>query len=118
MRSESSRTTAAPASTAPSSPSSVSTLPRRNTSASRWLSSVRSTASWLPASSAATAFSSSIVRRTIAGPLPRPLGPQGLSHARGGPLAVGATARRGHHRLHHLAHVLGARGAGLADGGG
>ena len=64
ISSESSRTTAAAASTASGSPSSVSTLPRRNTSQSRWPSSVRSTASLLPASSAATAFSSSICLRT------------------------------------------------------
>ena len=52
--SASSRTTAAPASTAAWSPSSVSTLPRRNTSQSRCPSSVRRMLSSVPASSAAT----------------------------------------------------------------
>ena len=43
---------------------------------------------------------------------------QSLPHACGGALAVGPTARLGHHGLHHLPHVLGVAGAGLGDGGG
>ena len=62
---ESSRMTVAPACTASASPSSVTMLPRRNTSQSSCSSSVRSAASREPASSAATSFDTSSCRRAI-----------------------------------------------------
>ena len=50
--------------TASASPSRVMTLPRRNSSQSRWPSSARRTASWEPLSAAATSLESSSWRRT------------------------------------------------------
>ena len=71
-RSVISRTTVRAIATASSSPSSVSTLPRRKTSQSRCSSSVFMTASPGPASSAATSFGSSswIALRASASPSP------------------------------------------------
>jgi hypothetical protein len=63
-RSVISRTTVRAVSTASSSPSSVSTFPRRKTSQSRCSSSVFMTASPGPASSVATSFGSSSWMRT------------------------------------------------------
>ena len=84
------------------SPSSVSTLPRRNTSQSRWPSSAFSTASSEPASSAATAGSSVICSSSgsrAGQPASRSL-TSSLTRAR-------RRARRlRHHRRHHLAHLL------------
>src|SRR5437588_1191463 len=94
-------------STASCSPSSVRTLPRRNTSQSRCPSSARRTASPLPASSLATTLGSSSWLRTRR--------PERLPHARRHSLAVGAAAGTGHHCLHHLPHLLGIAHAGLLD---
>ena len=80
-------TTVAGGVTASSSPSSVITLPRRNTSQSRCPSSALSTASSLPASSAATALSSSSCRAHSS--------PQRLPDLRRHALAVGAPADLG-----------------------
>src|SRR5919109_886873 len=92
--------------TSPASPSSVSTLPRRYSSHPRWPSSVLSTASWDPASSAATELSSVSCLRAKA-----------LAHRLADPLAVGASLDSGHHDGHHLAHLLGAFRPRLLDRG-
>src|SRR5215218_2453153 len=106
MRSVSSATTVAPASTASSGPSSVRTFPRRKTSHGRCSSSVRSTRSSEPASSVATRSGSSSCLRT-----------ERFLHVLLHPAAVGAPLHLLHHRAHDAAHVLGRararRGHGL-----
>src|SRR3954447_8592923 len=106
-RSENSRITVSPVATSSSEPSSVTTLPRRNTSQSRWSSSVFMTWSPAPASSAATSFGSSSCVRTLGGEL--------LSHDCADPLSVGAALDFGHHERHHPAHLLGRGRAGFRD---
>src|SRR5207302_6501343 len=105
--SASSLTTTPAVSTASGGPSRVSTLPRRNTSQSRWPSNARSTASPLPASSLATTLSSSSCLRT------RRL--ERLAHLRRDPLAVRSAVHPRHHRLHDEPHVPGAGGARFGD---
>src|SRR6185436_9725403 len=90
--------------TSASSPSSVMTLPRRNTSQSTWPSSARRTESPVPASSRAVASDSSICLRT-----------QRLPDVRGHALAVRAPRDLAHRDLHHRAHVARRRGAGGRD---
>ena len=97
-----------PRSTASSSPSSVTTLPRRKTSQSTCRSISRRTAS---------------SRARPARPRPRWRARSAASRRErprctcaGDALAVGAAVDRGHHGLHHGAHVLRRRRAGLGDG--
>src|SRR5213080_3444322 len=110
----SSSTTAAASRTSPSSPSRVSTLPRRCTSQPTLSSSSRSTASSEPASSAAMVLSSvSCVR---ANALPgSPLPGQPLPYRSADPLAVGAPLNARHDQRHHLAQLTGLRCPGFLD---
>src|SRR5216684_2253386 len=141
IRSDSSPTTALAASTASSPPSSVTMFPRRYRSQSRCASSARRTASLEPASSAATALSSSSCARIsgssgecapswtrfedaarwsseavqVGGDLPEGPLAQRLLDLRGDALAVGAAADLRHQRAHDLAHVGRRGGARLRD---
>src|SRR5439155_424550 len=74
----------------------------------RFTSRARRTASSEPASSAATVLSSVSCLRAK---LLLQSGADGLAD----PLAVGAPVHLRHREAHHLARVLGARGAGLLD---
>src|SRR5215203_4511939 len=104
-----SSTTTAAAATSPGSPSRVSTLPRRCTSASSLPRRARSTVSSEPASSAATVLSRVSCRRAT------DLSTQLLPHRGADPLAVGATADLRHQRRHHLPHLLLLGRSGLRD---
>ena len=71
---------------------------------SRCASSARRTTSWLPASSAATTFESSICVLILGVPLAR------AGHA----LSIRASVDRRHRLLHRHAHVLGGLGSAVA----
>src|SRR5579875_1328312 len=109
IRPLSSRTTFSAALTASGSPSSVSRLPRRNTSQSMCSIRLLRILSPLPANSAAAVLSSSIwVRIRLLYEVTR----QGGSHRFRRPLAVNQATGLIHHHLHHRTDVPGAGGAG------
>src|SRR5919106_1363372 len=97
--------------TSASSPSRVSTLPRRNRSQPRRPSSSRRTESSEPASSAAIVLSRVSWRRA------KSLPGEALADHRADPLAVRAAGDPRHRHAHHLAHVSGLGGSGRGDCG-
>src|SRR4051794_12327551 len=107
-----SSTTVAAVATSSGSPSSVSTFPRRCSSASSRPRRALRTPSSEPASSAATVLSRVSCLRAKWPPAPST---QLLPHRGAYPLAVGPAADLRHQRRHHLAHLPLLGRTGLLD---